>query len=68
MPTAAFGKDYLLGKQIHAWHILICFLAIFANTHIASANTDNLTIIIGDDMGSRKARIDLNTHRFGLFC
>ena len=67
MAATTFGKNGLFANKLHAAHVIVCWLAIFANAHIASRDTAHRAICVIENFGSRKTRIDFNTKRFGLF-
>ena len=67
MPTTAFGKNGLLADKLHTAHVIVGWFAIFANAHITRGNAAHRAIIIIEDFGGRKPRINFDTKRFGLF-
>src|SRR5690554_467071 len=64
--TTAFGKQGVLGTQLHTRHVTVFLGAIPGNTHIAGDHAFNLTIL-DDGFRRGKARIHLNAQLLGLF-
>ena len=67
MAATAFGKNRLFGMKLHAAHIIFGGPTILANAHIAGSNSFDRSIFIIKYFGRRKAWIDFNSNRLGLF-
>src|SRR5215469_3666447 len=62
----AFGKERVLAEQRHTRRVGILVMAVAANTEIAGDDALDLALVAIRDFRGRKARIDLDTERFGL--
>src|SRR3954471_2057424 len=62
----AFGKQRVLGAQLHAAGEIAARLAVLADAHIAGGDARHRTTVIGEHFGGGKARVDLDAERLGL--
>ncbi len=56
----AFGEEGVLAAQLHAAHEVVGWLPVTPNAHVAGRHADHRTIVVVENLGGRKARIDLD--------
>ena len=66
MTAAAFGKNSVLGVQLHAQLKVVRGFAIFTYAHVASGHAFDRAIFVVEDFGGGKTREDLHAQLFGL--
>ena len=64
----AFRKQRIAAAQFHAARERGFGLAFAADAHVASRNADDRAVVVVENFGRRKARIDFDAERFGAAC
>jgi len=67
VPAAAFGKERVLGVELHSRRIAVLVLATGRNTHVAGCDALDPAVLVEQHLGRRKAGIDLGAKPLGLF-
>src|SRR5262249_33212447 len=62
----AFGKQRVLGAQLHAARERVLGLAFLSHAHVAGRDADDLAVRSVENLGRGEARIDLDADRFRL--
>ena len=62
----AFGEQRVFRAQLHAAREAVFRLAVLADAHVAGGDAGNRAVLVVQDFGRGKARIDFNAERFGL--
>ena len=65
-PARAFTDECVFALELHAAHEAVFYLACAPNAHIAGCNAGDRAVIVVEDFGSCKARIDFNAKFSGL--
>ncbi len=64
--AGAFGKDRVLGVQLHAQLELARGLAVLADAHVAGGHALDRAVVVVEHLGGSKAREDFNAQCLGL--
>ncbi|EAV43418.1 hypothetical protein SIAM614_06528 [Stappia aggregata IAM 12614] len=64
--AGTFADQCVLAAQLHATGEHGVGLAVPADTHVARRNPNHVAVVVIEDFGSSKARVDFNTEGFGL--
>ncbi len=66
MSACAFGKDRVLGVQLHAELEVLGRLSVLADAEVAGGHALHRAVVVVEHFGRRKAGKDLDAERFGL--
>ena len=62
----ALGDQRVLGQEVHARRVVRLVLAVLADAHVAGADAAHRAVLVVEQLGAGKARIDLHAQRLGL--